>query len=110
MFRSLIPVVFLLSVAATPSIAGGARPIELKTTQFDLPDGDRMFPDAKGADAINNNCLACHSAGMVLNQPVMSKEAWASEVKKMINNYKAPIAPEDVGPIVDYLVALKGAK
>jgi hypothetical protein len=28
----------------------------------------------------------------------------------MINNYKAPIAPEDVGPIVEYLATLKGTK
>jgi cytochrome c5 len=69
-----------------------------------------MFPDGQGSDAINNNCLACHSAGMVLNQPTMSREAWTSEIKKMINNYKAPIAPEDVGAIIEYLVSLKGAK
>jgi hypothetical protein len=28
----------------------------------------------------------------------------------MINNYKAPVAPEDVGAIVEYLTAVKGAK
>jgi cytochrome c5 len=110
MIRSLISGVILLSVAASPSIVVGAKPIELKTTDIDLPDSDRMFPDARGADTINNNCLACHSAGMVINQPAMSREAWTSEVKKMINNYKAPIAPEDVETIVDYLVALKGEK
>ncbi|HXB80781.1 MAG TPA: cytochrome c [Bradyrhizobium sp.] len=110
MFRSLLPLVIVFGVAATPSIADGARPIELKTTQFDLPDSDRMFPDGPGSDAINNNCLACHSADMVLNQPAMSRNAWTAEVKKMINNYKAPVAPEDVGTIVEYLVALKGAK
>jgi hypothetical protein len=54
--------------------------------------------------------LACHSAGMVLNQPALPKQAWATEVNKMINNYEAPVAPEDVGAIVDYLTALKGAK
>ena len=59
---------------------------------------------------INNNCIACHSAGMVLNQPSLSKPAWAAEVNKMINNYKAPIATEDVGAIVEYLTAFKGAK
>jgi len=69
-----------------------------------------MFPAGPGSDAINNNCLACHSADMVLNQPALSKQAWAAEVNKMINNYKAPVAAEDVGPIVDYLAALKGAK
>ena len=110
MFRNLLPFVIVLGIAATSSIAGGAAPIEFKTTTFDLPESDRMFPDRPGSDAINNNCLACHSAGMVLNQPAMSREAWTSEVKKMIDNYKAPIVSEDVGAIVDYLVALKGAK
>ena len=93
-----------------PFAARAAQPIELKSVKLDLPDSDKMFPDGPGSDAINNNCLACHSAGMVLNQPSLSKQAWAAEVNKMINNYKAPIAPEDVGPIVDYLAALKGAK
>lgn len=110
MFCNLLSLVIVLSIAATPSIAGGATLVELKTTKVDLPESDRMFPDGRGSDAINNNCLACHSAGMVLNQPALSREAWASEVKKMINNYKAPIAPEDVEPIVEYLVALKGTK
>lgn len=110
MFRNLLPLIMVLSVAATPSIAGDAALIELKTTRVDLPESDRMFPDGRGSDAINNNCLACHSAGMVLNQPALSREAWASEVKKMIDNYKAPVAPEDVDTIVEYLVALKGAK
>jgi hypothetical protein len=110
MFRYLLPLIIVLTVAATPSIAVSAGPIELKTTKLDLPDSDKMFPDGPGSDAINNNCLACHSVEMVLDQPAMSKDAWKSEVKKMINNYKAPIVSEDVGPIVDYLVALKGAK
>jgi hypothetical protein len=47
---------------------------------------------------------------MVLNQPSLSKQAWAVEVNKMINNYKAPVAPDDVGAIVEYLSALKGTK
>jgi hypothetical protein len=47
---------------------------------------------------------------MVLNQPSLSKQAWTMEVNKMINSYKAPVAPEDVGPIVEYLTALKGTK
>ena len=90
-------------------MARAASPIELKPVKVDLPDSDRMF-GGPGADAINNNCLACHSAGMVLNQPDFSKQAWAAEVNKMINAYKAPVAPEDVGAIVDYLDRVKGAK
>jgi hypothetical protein len=110
MFRNLPPAIALLGLVSMPVAAPAATPIELKSVKVDLPDSDQMFPAGPGSDAINNNCLACHSAGMVLNQPSFSKQAWASEVNKMINNYKAPIAPEDVGPIVDYLTALKGAK
>jgi hypothetical protein len=110
MFRKLLPIAVLLGVATTPLVARAATPLELKNVKIDLPDSDKMFPAGPGSDAINNNCLACHSADMVLNQPAMSKQVWAAEVNKMINNYKAPIAPEDVGAIVDYLTALKGAK
>jgi hypothetical protein len=110
MFRNLLPIAVLLGVATTPLVARAATPLELKNVKIDLPDSDKMFPAGPGSDAINNNCLACHSADMVLNQPAMSKQVWAAEVNKMINNYKAPIAPEDVGAIVDYLTALKGAK
>jgi hypothetical protein len=109
MFRTLLPAVALLSAASMPLVAGAAPISELKSVKVDLPDSDRMFP-GPGSDAINNNCLACHSAGMVLNQPELSKQAWAAEVNKMINTYKAPVAPEDVGAIVEYLTAVKGAK
>jgi hypothetical protein len=110
MFRNLLSAAILLGVASTPAAAHAATLSELKPVKIDLPDSDKMFPAGPGSDAINNNCLACHSADMVLNQPALSKQAWAAEVNKMINNYKAPVAAEDVGPIVDYLAALKGAK
>jgi mono/diheme cytochrome c family protein len=110
MFRKSLSAVILLSMVSMPLAARAASPFELKSVKIDLPDSDKMFPAGPGSDAINNNCLACHSAGMVLNQPALSKQAWAAEVNKMINNYKAPIAPEDVGAIIEYLIALKGAK
>jgi hypothetical protein len=110
MFRNVLPVFALLAIATMPLEARAATPFELKPVKIDLPESDRMFPAGPGSDAINNNCLACHSAGMVLNQPALSKQAWAAEVNKMINTYKAPIAPEDVATIVEYLTALKGTK
>jgi hypothetical protein len=110
MFRKLVLAIILLSAASMPLVARAATPLQLKPVKIDLPDSDKMFPDGPGSDAINNNCLACHSADMVLNQPALSKQAWAAEVNKMINNYKAPVAPEDVATIVDYLSSLKGAK
>jgi cytochrome c553 len=110
MFRKFLWTVILLSAASMSFAAWAATPLQLKSVKVDLPDSDKMFPNGPGSDAINNNCLACHSADMVLNQPALSKEAWAAEVNKMINNYKAPVAPEDVATIVDYLTSLKGAK
>jgi hypothetical protein len=71
---------------------------------------DQLPLDAAGADAINNNRLACHSAGMVLNQPALSKAGWTTEVNKMINAYKAPVDPDDAAAIIDYLTRTKGAK
>jgi hypothetical protein len=109
MSRNLLPLVILLSAASMPLAAPAATSFELKSVKVDLPDSNKMF-EGPGSDAINNNCLACHSAGMVLNQPALSKQAWTAEVNKMINNYKAPVAPEDVGAIVEYLANVKGVK
>jgi hypothetical protein len=89
---------------------GTAAAPELKSVRVDLPEGDRMFPDGPGADAINNNCLACHSADMVLNQPALSRQTWNSEVKKMIEVYKAPVDSSDVTAMVDYLTNLSSNK
>ena len=76
-----------------------------KSVNVDLPFGDRMF-EGDGADVVNNNCLACHSVGMVLTQPPLSRQTWEAEVAKMRNVFKAPVANEDVTPIVDYLSKL----
>jgi hypothetical protein len=100
----------VLGAVSAPLVAQTASALELKSVKVDLPDSDKMFPDGPNSDAVNNNCLACHSVGMVLNQPDMSKQAWAAEVNKMITAYKAPVAPEDVAAIVDYLDRVKGAK
>ena len=81
-----------------------------KSVSVELPAGDRQFPGGASADAINNNCTACHSPGMVLNQPNFNKATWEAEVHKMIAVYKAPIDDKDVPAIVAYLVENKGAK
>jgi hypothetical protein len=108
--RTLLPVVLITTMTLASVSAHAADKLVLKSVNVDLPFGDRMFPDGPGSDAANNNCLACHSAGMVLNQAAMSKAQWRAEVEKMRTAYKAPIDPKDVGAIVDYLVTLGRAK
>jgi cytochrome c5 len=96
------------AVASTPALTKvSAAGITLQSVRVDIPDRETTFP-GPGSDAINNNCLVCHSAGMVLNQPSLPKAAWQAEVDKMIHVYKAPVAPEDVAAIVDYLAKIKG--
>ena len=109
MLRKTLPA--LITVAALASAQAHADDkLILKSMNVDLPFGDRMFPDGPGSDVVNGNCLACHSAGMVLTQPALSPAQWRAEVEKMRTAYKAPIDPKDVDTIVVYLVSIRGAK
>ncbi|MBN9536340.1 MAG: cytochrome c [Reyranella sp.] len=96
-----------LSAAAAPPATSG---FVLNSVSVELPTSDTAFPGGAKADAITANCLSCHSAGMVLTQPDLSKAAWTGIVEKMIHAYKAPVAETDVAAIVDYLQETKGAK
>ena len=96
------------TVLLTPTSAWVQPAPAITSTTVELPSGDALFPGGSNADAINNNCLACHSADMVLNQPALSRSAWEAEVHKMISAYRAPIDENDVPAIVDYLVSTKG--
>ena len=97
----------LLSAAAAMPLAGYAQsPLTLKSVSIDLPDRGTMF-SGPGSDVVNNNCLACHSAGMVLNQPALAAAVWQAEAEKMIHVYKAPVDEKDVPAIVTYLARIK---
>jgi hypothetical protein len=99
---AVLGLVFLLHPGQAATIT------TLKSLKLDVPTSDTMFPAGPGSDAINNNCLACHSADHVMNQPSLSREAWQEVVNKMITAYKAPVSPDDAKAIVDYLARIKG--
>jgi hypothetical protein len=71
-----------------------------------LPDEEPMFtgPDA---DLLNANCLACHSAEMVLAQPKMTAEQWGHSVAKMRAVYKAPIEDADAAKLPEALARVQ---
>ncbi len=102
---ALIAGIAFLSLAAQAKVA-----ITLKPVEVTLPDSRRQLPDGPGVAAVNNNCLSCHSAGMILNQPAMPKAAWQAEIAKMRAVYKAPVDDKDVPAIADYLTAVKAPK
>jgi hypothetical protein len=104
----LAPLLLLTAVVVLAPVPGRSEPLTLTSVTVELPESDNMFT-GPGSEALNNNCLACHSAGMVLNQPALPKATWQAVVAKMIHIYKAPVAENEVGPIVDYLAGLKPA-
>ena len=57
----------------------------------------------KGFDAIQANCLMCHSFGYITNQGRQSRKFWLGKVKKMITHFKAPIDEHAVKATTDYL-------
>lgn len=93
---------------AADAVSGGG--ITLKSLSVNLPESDREFPPGPGVEVAQANCAACHSVGMVVNQPVLSHATWEAEVHKMIAVYKAPVSEEDAKTIVAYLDSIKGAK
>ncbi len=110
MAHALLPIALVAGIAFAPVCARAESQLSLKSVSVELPPGDDLFPNGPGADAIDNNCLACHSADMVLNQPALQMTQWHAEVEKMRTAYKAPVDPKDVDAIVNYLVSTKGAK
>ena len=107
-------------VAATPvrplgtpppaTVAAVPTTFVLKSVSVDLPVSDVAFPPGPDVQTVAGNCLVCHSAGMVLTQPILSKAAWTGIVDKMTHAYKAPIDATEAAAIVDYLQATKGSK
>lgn len=96
--------------APTPAAKVQAISFSMKPVAVELPSGGREFPPGPGAELVANNCVSCHSSGMILNQPTLTKATWTAEVNKMLHTYKAPVAEEDVAPIVAYLASMPVAK
>jgi mono/diheme cytochrome c family protein len=92
----------MLLAFAVPGFAA----VAFKSLQLTLPPGTDSYPGGPNVEIVNRNCLACHSADMVLKQPLFPRSTWAAEVTKMRNVYKAPVSDADVALIVDYLAAM----
>src|SRR3977135_855035 len=75
MLRTLLGTLLAASTIACAillPLAGHAAQLdELISPNLEVPWSDTMFPAGPGADAMNGNCLACHSADHMLNQPTL---------------------------------------
>jgi sulfite dehydrogenase (cytochrome) subunit B len=71
------------------------------------PETARLKP-GPGVELVTTQCFICHSADYISTQPPMTRAAWTATVTKMKEKYGAPITPESIEPVVNYLVERYG--
>lgn len=96
------------TAAVAPAASVSAGGFTLSSVSAELPADDAVFPPGPNVDLVNQRCLSCHSASMVLAQPKLTAEQWQATVKKMRDIYRAPLGANEVTPIVEYLAARQG--
>ena len=104
--RSATPASAATGPNAPPAVVEAAG-IQLRSVGFDFPVDGRAFPPGPNVDLVAANCITCHTPGMILTQPALTKAEWTGEVTKMAKVYKAPIADADMPAIVAYLASMK---
>jgi len=80
----------------TTTLAESSRGIEIPYIEFPMKPGKGMY-STKG------KCNMCHSWGYTINQGPQSRAFWKKKVVKMITVFHAPIKPEDIDEVVNYL-------
>jgi mono/diheme cytochrome c family protein len=99
-----LPVRTALAAAFALAAACGAL-----ATKIELPPETARLANAPGVELANAQCMTCHSVDYVITQPRGKPLAfWKAEVEKMKAVYGAPIPPEDIGPLADYLTRAYG--
>ena len=85
-----------------------APPPSWKTARIELPLSDAVFPASADSQIANSQCLICHSAGMVLRQPPLTKDQWRAEIVKMRTAFGALIPEDQIDALTEYLVRING--
>jgi hypothetical protein len=95
-----------------PALLLAAAPVSAAPVTLEMEDTDGFFEDLPGAsaDAVNGNCLACHSAGMIRYQPALSPDQWQKTLTKMRSLYKAPLDRSDDAAILAWLNAYSASQ
>jgi cytochrome c5 len=74
-------------------------------------EGQVKLKDAPGKEQVQASCVICHSLDYIpMNSVFLDRKGWEATVNKMVKVMGAPIAPDDVKKIVDYLAANYGKK
>ena len=100
---------FLCAFFALSCVEGsskGEHPVA--ATAPDLKEVVTKLPQAPGYLTYVSNCLICHSASYVQNQPQLPEEKWKAIVTKMQKTFGAPVSDSATQVIVEYLATIKG--
>jgi hypothetical protein len=95
------------------ALGGRGRPREGQSSTgtvrtLRLPEFEPDLPEGKGRNTVVVVCGSCHSTRYITIQPPLSRETWAAEVTKMQMTFGAPVPPDKVVEILEYLVAVRG--
>ena len=85
--------------------SSGPFPARMDPVSYQLPEETipAALADAE-AEAVVNNCSACHSLEYITTQPPgMGEKFWHDEVTKMVKVYGAPIEPDQAEAIANIL-------
>jgi hypothetical protein len=103
-----------LSLAASAPAKGhhkaAHQPSAGETARIELPAGDDVLPDRPHAEAVDRNCLSCHSTETILNQPALSRDVWKAEIDKMRTAFGASIDADAEDDILAYLTTINGVR
>jgi cytochrome c5 len=113
---SAVAVLFMMAAATgwattkvgSPRATGTKEGRQWAVVSVELPVSNEIFPPGPGADVADSQCLICHSAGMVLRQPPLTKEEWRSEIQKMRAAYGALLPADQVDALSEYLQRIDG--
>ena len=77
-----------------------------------FPDENRVqLKPGPARDLVLGRCAACHSQDYIpMNSPFLDRKGWEAEVNKMVKAYGAPMEPDEMAKIVDYLASNYGKK
>jgi sulfite dehydrogenase (cytochrome) subunit B len=86
---------FAVPLALGAALCAAAAPAGEEATQL---------REAPGRDVVAARCVACHSLDYIeMNAPALDRAGWDRSVRKMIDQFGAPVSSEDAQRIVAYL-------
>ena len=78
--------------------------VDCRYAPLDLPDARGLaLRPGKDRRLVEDSCTSCHSLAPIIRHDGFTKKVWGDEVRKMIDDYGAPIEDDFARRITAYL-------